>query len=77
MDLRLGITHSPRELTIELDEDVDRDELRNRIAAALAGTSDTLWVTDRRGREIGVSASKLAYAELGSAEGGKRIGFGS
>ena len=76
MDVRIGVTQAPRELSIELDDDADRDDLKARIEAALGGASDVLWITDKRGKDIGVPAAKLAYVELGSADGDRRIGFG-
>ena len=76
MDLRIGVTQAPRELAIELAEDSDRDDLKGRIEAALAGAADVLWVTDKRGKDIGIPAAKIAYVELGSSDGDRRIGFG-
>ncbi len=76
VDLRIGVTQAPRELAIELADDTDRDDLRSRVEAALAGTADVLWVEDKRGNDIGVPAAKIAYVELGSADGDRRIGFG-
>lgn len=76
MDLRIGVTQAPRELSIELDDDADREDLKSRVEAALAGASDVLWVTDKRGKDIGIPAAKIAYVELGSADGDRRIGFG-
>ncbi|MEL7208715.1 MAG: DUF3107 domain-containing protein [Actinomycetota bacterium] len=75
MDLRIGVTHSPRELTLELDEDTDRDELRKQVDASLEG--GMLWLTDRKGREVAVPADKIAYVELGAPGDEHRIGFGS
>ena len=65
----------PREINVEV-ADGDRDDVRARIEAALAGATDVLWITDRRGRDIAVPAAKIAYVEIGSAEGDRRIGFG-
>lgn len=76
MDLRIGVTQAPRELSIELAEDTDRDELKARVEAALVGASDVLWVTDKRGKDIGVPAAKIAYVEIGSGDSDRRIGFG-
>jgi hypothetical protein len=76
VDVRIGVTQSPRELSIELSDDTDRDDLKSQIEAALAGAIDVLWVTDKRGKDVGIPAAKLAYVELGSAEGDRRIGFG-
>ncbi|MFM2182004.1 MAG: hypothetical protein RJB61_298 [Actinomycetota bacterium] len=76
VDVRIGVTQSPREINLEVADDTDRAALRAQVDAALAGTAATLWVTDKKGREIGVAASKIAYVELGTPEGERRIGFG-
>lgn len=76
MDIRIGVTQSPREVTLELPDDLDRDALRAQISAALSGAADTLWLTDRKGKDVGIAASKIAYVELSNAEGARRIGFG-
>lgn len=75
MDVRIGVTQAPRELTVEVD-DGDRDDLKARVEAALTGATDVLWLTDKRGRDVGVPSAKIAYVELGSADGDRRIGFG-
>jgi Protein of unknown function (DUF3107) len=38
---------------------------------------DVLWLTDKRSRSIGVASSKIAYVELGTPEGDRKIGFGA
>ena len=76
VDLRIGVTQAPRELSIELPDDADRDDLKARVEAALAGAADVLWVTDRRGRDVAVPAAKIAYVDLGSSDSERRIGFG-
>jgi hypothetical protein len=76
VDVRIGVTQAPREISIELDDDIDRDDLKARIEAALAGATDVLWLVDKRGKDVGVPAAKLAYDELGSPDGDRRIGFG-
>lgn len=76
MDVRIGVTQAPREINIELPEDVDRDDLKSRVEAALAGASDVLWIADKRGKDVAVPSAKIAYIELGSADGDRRIGFG-
>ena len=75
MDVRIGVTQAPREISLEV-EDSGRDDLKARVEAALSGATDVLWVTDKRGRDVGVPAAKIAYVEVGSAEGERRIGFG-
>ncbi len=75
VDIRIGITQAPRELTVELDDGA-AEEASAAIEAALAGATDVLWLTDRRGRRLAVPAAKIAYVELGSPAGDRRIGFG-
>lgn len=77
MDVRIGVTQAPREINLELGDDADRDDVKSRIEAALAGASDVLSLVDKRGNETFVPAAKVAYVELGSEEGGRTIGFGS
>ncbi|MFM8267587.1 MAG: DUF3107 domain-containing protein [Ilumatobacteraceae bacterium] len=76
MDVRIGVTQTARELSFELSDDLDRSELMGRIEAALSGAVDVLRLTDKKGRDIVVSSAKLAYVELGTPEGERRIGFG-
>lgn len=76
MDIRIGVTQAPREIALEIAEDVDRADLKARIDAALSGAVDVLWITDKRDREIGVVAAKIAFVEIGSQQGDRRIGFG-
>jgi hypothetical protein len=76
VDVRIGVTYTAKEIDIELDDDVDRDKLRSDIEAALAKDAGVLWLTDRRGRHVGVPSAKVAFVEIGSPEE-RRIGFGS
>jgi hypothetical protein len=76
VDVRIGVTQAPRELNIEVAEDADRKELKAKVEAALSGAVDTLWIVDKKGRDIGVASAKIAYIEIGTAEGERRIGFG-
>ena len=76
MDIRIGITQAVREISLEQSDD-ERDATKIKIEAALAGAVDVLWLTDKRGREVAVATAKIAYIEIGSVEGDRRMGFGS
>jgi len=76
VDVRIGVTQSPRDISIEVADDLDRAALKAQIDAALTGAVDVLWLTDKKGRDIAVAAAKIAFVELGTAEGERRIGFG-
>jgi hypothetical protein len=75
MDVRIGVTQAPRELTIEMPDD-ERDDTVKQIETALSGAVDVLWLTDKRGRRVGIPSAKIAYIELGTNDGDRRIGFG-
>ena len=75
MDIRIGVTDNPREITLVLADDADRDAVKATIDAALSGASETLWLTDEKGKDVGVAASRLAFVEIGP-EGANPIGFG-
>ncbi|HVC14012.1 MAG TPA: DUF3107 domain-containing protein [Acidimicrobiales bacterium] len=76
MDVRIGIVQTPKELEVELGEEVDRDKLLADIEAALAGDA-VLWLTDRRGRRVGIPVAKVAYVEVGAPTPDRRVGFGA
>ncbi len=76
MDVRIGVTQVSREISIEMADTADREAIKAQADAALAGAVDVLWLTDKKGREIGIAAAKIAYVEVGTAESERRIGFG-
>ena len=76
MDVRIGVTYSPKELDLELDDDADAAGIRSQVEAALGGgEASVLWLTDRRGRQVGIPVSKIAYVEIGAPGADRRIGF--
>ena len=75
MDVRIGVTQAPREVTVEVPDD-ERDEVTAQIEAALGGKVEVLWIVDKKGRKVAVPAAKIAYVEIGTPDGDRRIGFG-
>jgi hypothetical protein len=76
MDVRIGVTYTPKEMEVELGEDADADQLVKDIEAAMSGgPGSVLWLTDRRGRRVGIPTDKVAYIELGSPAEDRRVGF--
>ena len=76
MDVRIGIVQSMKELDIELPEDADREKVLAHVEAALAEEGTILWLTDRKGRQVGVPVGKVAYVELDPPASDRRVGFG-
>ncbi len=77
MDVRIGITQTPKELEVELPEGADRDALLGDIEKALDKGDGVLWLTDRRGRRVAVPVVKVAYVEVGAPSPERRVGFGA
>jgi hypothetical protein len=76
MDVRIGVTYSPKELDLELDDDTEAAAVRSQVESALGGgEASVLWLTDRRGRQVGVPVTKIAYVEIGAPGADRRIGF--
>ena len=74
--MRIGVTYSAKELDLEVPEGTSPEDLRKQVESALADDDSVLWLTDRKGRQVGVPASKVAYIEIGSPHEERRIGFG-
>ncbi len=78
MDVKIGVTYTAKEIEVELTDDADRDAVLKDVEAALSDTDGVLWLTDKRGRTVGVPAAKVAYIELsGSGARDRRVGFAS
>ena len=74
MNIRIGVTQTPKELEVELDDDEGAKAVKE-IEQALKDEAGMVWLTDKKGRRVGVPASKLAWVEVGPASEGRRVGF--
>jgi hypothetical protein len=74
MEVKIGVVHTPKELT--LDVEGTPDEVSAAVDQALANDEAVLWLTDSKGRRIGVPSERLAYVEIETDHGAKRVGFG-
>ena len=77
MDVRIGVTQVPREIEVELAESTNANDLEAKIDKAVVSGSGMIWLTDKRGRRVGVPAAKLAYIELDQGAESRRVGFGA
>jgi hypothetical protein len=74
MEVRIGVVHTPKELALELDASLD--EVKKSIEKALSDDDGVLWLTDSRGRVVGVPSERVAYVEIESDGETRRVGFG-
>ena len=73
MEIKIGVQHSPRE--VSLDSDLSPEDVQAAVSKAIDNGS-LLTLTDDRGRTIVVPGTKIAYVEIG-APASRRVGFGS
>jgi hypothetical protein len=73
VEIKIGIQHVARELTVETDSTAAEveDELRRALSD---GT--LIALTDAKGRKVLVPADKVAYIDLGQ-EQTRTVGFGA
>jgi hypothetical protein len=77
VDVRIGIIQTPKEMVVELTDDADRDKVVADMEKLLKSGDGVLWLTDRKGRRVGVPVAKVAYIEVGAPTAERRVGFGA
>ena len=77
MDVRIGVVQSPKEIEIEMADGADAEAVTAQIEDALRSEGGVLWLTDRRGRRVGVPSARIAYVEVNATSDERRVGFGA
>jgi hypothetical protein len=77
VDVRIGITQTSKEIEVELADDADSDKVLADLEKMLKTGDGVLWLTDRKGRRVGVPVAKVAYVEMGAPASTHRVGFGA
>jgi hypothetical protein len=73
VEVKIGITDSPRELSFNSAQ--TPSEVEKLITDALGQDAGLLALTDEKGRRFLVHTKKIAYVEIGAADV-RRVGFG-
>ncbi|MDQ6641486.1 MAG: DUF3107 domain-containing protein [Actinomycetota bacterium] len=71
MEVKIGVQHAPRELTI--DTNLDSDEVEKQVADAVKN-GGVLSFSDSRGRRVVIPAERLAYVDIATTMSGT-VGF--
>ena len=74
MEVKIGVIHANRELSLETSQSVE--EMQKIVAEALSTDHGLVSLTDDKGRTVVVPAEKLAYIEI-SGQSPRRVGFGA
>ena len=75
MEVKIGVLHSQKELSLEIDGSMD--DIAKSVNDALKADDGVLWLTDVKGRRVGVPAERLVYVEIEADGSGQRVGFGA
>jgi uncharacterized protein DUF3107 len=73
MEVKIGVVHASRELTI--DTTLEAGALEDEVKSAL-GAGGVLSLSDSKGRRVIVPVEKLAYVEITTSSAGQ-VGFRS
>ncbi len=74
MEIKIGVQHAARELSLE--SELSAEEVEKAVSAALTGKTGLLVLSDEKGRKVMVPADRLAYVEIGEPSA-RRVGFGA
>ena len=73
MEVKIGVLHTPRELSV--DTDMSTEDVEAAVEAAVSSSKpSSLVVTDTKGRKVIVPANLVAYVEIAPADV-RRVGF--
>lgn len=75
MEIRIGVVYTARELNLETDDSVD--SVTANIENAISAGDGVLWLADKKGRRVGVPVDKIAFVEIVTDAGGRKVGFGA
>jgi hypothetical protein len=73
MEVRIGVVYTPREIVLEMPDDAD---VAKTIETGLREENALMWLTDSKGRRVGIPTDKLAYVEIAGADADRKVGFG-
>ena len=74
MEVRIGVVYTPREIVLEMTD--DPDEVSKLVEDGLREQTTLLWLTDSKGRRLGIPFDKLAYVEISGPDADRKVGFG-
>jgi hypothetical protein len=73
VEVKIGVTDSPRELVLSSAQ--TPAEVEKLVTDALDAGTGVLALTDEKGRRYLVQSARIAYVEIGAADA-RRVGFG-
>ncbi|MCI2976307.1 MAG: DUF3107 domain-containing protein [Ferrimicrobium sp.] len=75
MEIRIGLGDAMREIEIEMDEGADQANVIEEFTKAQADGQGLWWLTDRKGKKVGVPVAKVLFIEVGPNKEQRKVGF--
>lgn len=72
MEVKIGVQHAPRELSISTE--LSPDEVLQALTKAVADEG-VLTLSDDKGRTVAVPAERVSYLDF-TSDAGRKVGFG-
>ena len=72
MEVKIGVLHTSREITLESSQ--TPAEVEELVSTALASGEGILGLSDERGRKVMVPTKLIAYVEIAQPDS-RRVGF--
>ncbi|WP_066910840.1 DUF3107 domain-containing protein [Millisia brevis] len=72
MDVKIGVSQSPRELALVSSQTAE--EVEALVAGVFDGSNPVLSLVDEKGRKFLVPAEKISYVEIGPSDS-RKVGF--
>ncbi len=72
MEVKIGVQHAPREITVDTSDSAQ--EVERLVTEAVKGDGGVLALSDSKGRRVIVPADRISYVEIGGGVQGT-VGF--
>src|SRR3954453_20766707 len=75
MEVRIGVVYTPREIVLEMGDDAEN--VSEVIESAVKEKTALLWLTEGKGKRLGIPLDKLAYGATAGPDADRKVGFGA
>ncbi|MGA9714658.1 MAG: DUF3107 domain-containing protein [Aeromicrobium sp.] len=72
MEVKIGVQHAPRELSVSTED--EPQAVLDALQSALQDDS-VFTLTDDKGRTVAIPAARVAYLDF-TSDAGRKVGFG-
>ncbi len=73
VEIRIGIVDSAKEISLEVDD--KPQDLIKKVESTVNSGTGMLWITDRKGKQVGIPSQRFAYIEMDPESVSRSVGF--